>query len=164
MGARMTDSAAHPTREQLRLEGFELIDERLHYLLACLADALEITGETELLPYLPWSGSEPEIGAAPEGLPQLYSIGVQLLNMVEERVAAEIRREREKALGAESIRGLWPQALRDLRAMDLGPEEILGVLADERANTLWALLISQSPRAEYRLRNDGSGNVPSSAE
>ena len=100
----MTDSASNPTREQLRLEGFELIDERLKYLLGCLEDALISTGEHELLPYLPWSGREPATGAAPEGLPQLYSIGFQLLNMVEERVAAEIRREREKALGADSIR------------------------------------------------------------
>ena len=111
---RMTDFPSNTTRQQLRLEGFDLIDERLQYLLGCLEEALKSTGETELLPYLPWSGREPEAGAAPEGLPQLYSIGFQLLNMVEERVAAEIRRERETALGADSIRGLWPQALRDL--------------------------------------------------
>ena len=89
----MTDTASNPTREQLRLEGFDLIDERLQYMLGCLEDALVSTGETELLPFLPWSGREPEIGAAPEGLPQLYSIGFQLLNMIEERVASEIRRE-----------------------------------------------------------------------
>ena len=64
----------------LRLEGFELIDERLRYLLGCLEDALVSTGEKELLPFLPWSGREPEIGAAPEGLSHLYSIGFQLLN------------------------------------------------------------------------------------
>ena len=97
------------TREQLRIEGFGLIDERLSYLLGCLQDALVSAGETDLLPYMPWSGKAPESGATPpEGLPKLYSIGFQLLNMIEERVAAEIRREREKALGADSIRGLWP--------------------------------------------------------
>jgi len=126
----MTAPTATTTREQLRLEGFDLIDERLKYMLGCLEEALRSTGETELLPYLPWSGREPAPDAAPEGLPQLYSIGFQLLNMVEERVAAEIRREREKALGAESIRGLWPQALRDLQAMELSPEQILDVLKD----------------------------------
>ena len=126
----MTDSTANPTREQLRLEGFDLIDERLQYLLGCLEEALKSTGETELLSYLPWSGREPQGDTAPEGLPQLYSIGFQLLNMVEERVAAEIRREREKAFGAASIRGLWPQALRDLQAMELTPEQILDVLKD----------------------------------
>jgi len=149
----MTDSIGNPTREQLRLEGFGLIDERLGYLLGCLKDALESTGETELLPYLPWSGSEPEPGAAPEGLPQLYSIGFQLLNMVEERVAAEIRREREKALGAETIRGLWPQALRDLKAMGLSAEEILNVLRDVRVEPVLTAHPTEAKRSSVRERH-----------
>ncbi len=53
---RMTDPASHPTREQLRLEGFDLIDEQLQFMLSCLEEALKTTGETELLPYMPWSG------------------------------------------------------------------------------------------------------------
>ena len=149
----MTDTPANPTREQLRLEGFDLIDERLQYLLGCLEEALKSTGETELLPYLPWSGREPEAGIAPEGLPQLYSIGFQLLNMVEERVAAEIRREREKALGAESIRGLWPQALRDLRAMDLKPEEILSVLKDVLVEPVLTAHPTEAKRSSIRERH-----------
>jgi phosphoenolpyruvate carboxylase len=149
----MTDSTGNPTREQLRLEGFGLIDERLGYLLGCLKDALESTGETELLPYLPWSGREPEPGAAPEGLPQLYSIGFQLLNMVEERVAAEIRREREKALGADTIRGLWPQALRDLKAMGLGAEEILNVLRDVRVEPVLTAHPTEAKRSSVRERH-----------
>ena len=149
----MTDTAANPIREQLRLEGFDLIDERLNYLLGCLDEALKSTGETELLPYLPWSGREPEPGAAPEGLPQLYSIGFQLLNMVEERVAAEIRREREKALGAESIRGLWPQALRDLRAMNLSPEQILAVLKDVVVEPVLTAHPTEAKRSSIRERH-----------
>ncbi len=149
----MTDPTGNPIREQLRLEGFDLIDERLQYLLGCLEEALVSTGEKELLPYLPWSGREPEIGAAPEGLPQLYSIGFQLLNMVEERVAAEIRREREKALGAESIRGLWPQALRDLRAMNLTPEQILEVLRDVQVEPVLTAHPTEAKRSSIRERH-----------
>ena len=149
----MTDTASNPIREQLRLEGFDLIDERLQYLLGCLEEALKSTGETDLLPYLPWSGREPEIGAAPEGLPQLYSIGFQLLNMVEERVAAEIRREREKALGAESIRGLWPQALRDLRAIGLTPEQILEVLKDVQVEPVLTAHPTEAKRSSIRERH-----------
>jgi phosphoenolpyruvate carboxylase len=149
----MTDSTSNPTREQLRLEGFDLIDERLQYLLGCLKDALVSTGEMELLPFLPWSGREPEIGAAPEGLPQLYSIGFQLLNMVEERVAAEIRRERENALGAESIRGLWPQALRDLRAIGLTPEQILEVLRDVQVEPVLTAHPTEAKRSSIRERH-----------
>jgi phosphoenolpyruvate carboxylase len=149
----MTDSTVNPIRKQLRLEGFDLIDERLQYLLHCLEEALISTGETELLPYLPWSGREPAIGAAPEGLPQLYSIGFQLLNMVEERVAAEIRREREKALGAESIRGLWPQALRDLLAIGLTPEQILEVLRDVQVEPVLTAHPTEAKRSSIRERH-----------
>ncbi len=152
--ARMTELAANPTREQLRLEGFDLIDERLRYLLDCLEEALVSTGETALLPYLPWSGREPLAGAtAPEGLPQLYSIGFQLLNMVEERVAAEIRREREKALGADSIRGLWPQAIRDLLAMNLTPEQILAVLRDVQVEPVLTAHPTEAKRSSIRERH-----------
>ena len=41
----------NPTREQLRLEGFELIDETLSFLVGCLGDALKSLGEDELLPF-----------------------------------------------------------------------------------------------------------------
>lgn len=141
------------TRDQLRIEGFGLIDERLSYLLGCLYDALASAGETQLLPYMPWSGKEPADGdTPPDDLPKLYSIGFQLLNMIEERVAAEIRREREKGLGAESIRGLWPQALRDLQAMDLKPEEILAVLQDVHVEPVLTAHPTEAKRESVRAR------------
>ncbi len=149
----MTEPTGTPTREQLRLEGFGLIDETLAFLMSCLKDALQSSGETELVPYLPWLGVEPDPQAAPAGLPQLYSIAFQLLNMVEERVAAEIRREREKALGAESIRGLWPQALRDLRAIGLGPQEILEVLKDVRVEPVLTAHPTEAKRSSVRERH-----------
>jgi phosphoenolpyruvate carboxylase len=141
------------TRDQLRIEGFGLIDERLSYLLGCLEDALASAGETELLPFMPWSGKAPKPGTLPpEGLPKLYSIGFQLLNMIEERVAAEIRREREKAIGADSIRGLWPQALRDLQAIGLGPEEILAVLSDVHVEPVLTAHPTEAKRESVRAR------------
>lgn len=141
------------TREQLRIEGFGLIDERLSYLLGCLQDALVSAGESELLPYMPWSGKVPEAGAkTPDGLPKLYSIGFQLLNMIEERVAAEIRREREKALGAESIRGLWPQALRDLQAIGLKPAQILEVLDEVHVEPVLTAHPTEAKRESVRAR------------
>jgi phosphoenolpyruvate carboxylase len=149
----MTDTDGTMTRQQLRLEGFDLIDSTLGYLMGCLGDALASTGEKELLPYLPWSGNEPPAGAAPEGLPQLYSMGFQLLNMVEERVAAEIRREREKVLGAESIRGLWPQALRDLQRMGLSAEEILEVLKGVRVEPVLTAHPTEAKRSSVRERH-----------
>ncbi len=150
----MTGTATtNPTREQLRLEGFDLIDETLTFLIGCLGDALKSTGETELLPYLPWSGTIPEDANPPAGIPQLYSIGFQLLNMVEERVAAAIRREREKVLGTESIRGLWPQALRDLRSLNITPEQILVVLRDVHVSPVLTAHPTEAKRSSVRERH-----------
>lgn len=141
------------TREQLRIEGFSLIDERLNYLIGCLKEALESAGESELLRYMPWSGEEPASGTVlPDSLPKLYSIGFQLLNMVEERVAAEIRREREKALGADSIRGLWPQALRDLKAIGLDAAQILDVLKDVHVEPVLTAHPTEAKRESVRAR------------
>ena len=149
----MTENTPSPnslTRAQLRSEGFDLIDERLDYLLGCLADALKSTGKEELLPFMPWSGKSSPKDEVPEGLPQLYSIGFQLLNMVEERVAAEIRREREKALGSDSIRGLWPRALRDLSDLGLSPEEILDVLSDVNVEPVLTAHPTEAKRSSVR--------------
>lgn len=140
-------------RQRLRLEGFELIDETLSFLINCLGEALEQLGEKDLLPYLPWSGHPAPQSAAPEGIQQLYSIGFQLLNMVEERVAAAIRREREKELGATSIRGLWPQALRDMRSLGLQPEEILQVLSDVDVQPVLTAHPTEAKRASVRERH-----------
>jgi phosphoenolpyruvate carboxylase len=141
------------TREQLRIAGFDLIDERLSYLLGCLEDALASAGETELLDYMPWKGKAPAPGTPlPEALPKLYSIGFQLLNMIEERVAAEIRREREKALGADSIRGLWPQALRDLVGMGLTPDQILDVLKEVQVEPVLTAHPTEAKRESVRAR------------
>lgn len=142
-----------PTREQLRLEGFEIIDETLAFLIGCLGDALTSTGETDLLPYLPWSGSVPDVENPPSGVPHLYSIGFQLLNMVEERAAAAIRREREKAFGAESIRGLWPQALRDLQSLGLSPERILDVLREVQVEPVLTAHPTEAKRTSIRERH-----------
>jgi len=140
-------------RQRLRLEGFELIDETLHFLIGCLGEALEQLGEKELLPYLPWVGHPAPSASPPEGIQQLYSIGFQLLNMVEERVAAAIRREREKELGATSIRGLWPQALRDMRDIGLKPEQILSVLADVDVQPVLTAHPTEAKRASVRERH-----------
>lgn len=146
----MTES--QPTREQLRLEGFDLIDDTLSLLVGCLGEALKSLGEESLIPYLPWSGTVPDQDP-PDGTQQLYSIGFQLLNMVEERVSSAIRREREKVLGAESIRGLWPRALKDMTALGLGPQEILGVLADVEVQPVLTAHPTEAKRASVRERH-----------
>jgi phosphoenolpyruvate carboxylase len=146
-------SAAPTTREQLRLEGFDLIDETLATLVSNLGEALHGLHADELIPFLPWSGNIPAGDSAPHGTQQLYSIGFQLLNMVEERVAAAIRRERERVLGAESIRGLWPRALRDMRNLGLDEDQILAVLRDIWVEPVLTAHPTEAKRASVRERH-----------
>ena len=140
------------TREKLRRDGFDLIDENLEFLIECLSDALKSVGEDDLIPFLPWRGSIPD-SELPDGMQQLYSVGFQLLNMVEERAAAAIRREREKELGAESIRGLWPQALGKMKSLGLGPDEILDVLKKVDVQPVLTAHPTEAKRGSVRERH-----------
>ncbi|MBB81933.1 MAG: phosphoenolpyruvate carboxylase [Roseibacillus sp.] len=144
-------TSSNTTRDELRVQGFDLIDETLSYLISCLSDALKSLGEDELIPYIPWSGQVPE-GELPKGTQQLYSVGFQLLNMVEERVASAIRREREKELGADSIRGLWPHALKDMTAAGLSPDDIIKVLGDVNVQPVLTAHPTEAKRSSIRER------------
>ncbi len=139
-------------RKNLRLEGFTLIDETLTFLIDSLSDALTSLGEDELIPFLPWRDVTPE-SSAPEGTQQLYSIGFQLLNMVEERVAAAIRRKRENEIGAESIRGLWARTLKDMKDLGLDEDQILDVLKDVHVEPVLTAHPTEAKRATVRERH-----------
>jgi len=147
-----TKSDTNPIRESLRKEGFALIDDTLTFLIDSLSDALTSLGEDELIPFLPWRNATPE-SAPPEGTQQLYSIGFQLLNMVEERVSAAIRRERENELGAPSIRGLWARSLQDMKELGLDEEQILDILKDVNVQPVLTAHPTEAKRATVRERH-----------
>ncbi|MFC4993250.1 phosphoenolpyruvate carboxylase [Rubritalea tangerina] len=146
----MTDK--NQIRENLRSEGFELIDNTLTLLVDSLAEALTSLGEDDLLPFIPWRGETPK-SDPPEGIQQLYSIGFQLLNMVEERVSAAIRREREKALGAESIRGLWSRSLKGMQDLGMSEDQILEVFKDVHVEPVLTAHPTEAKRATVRERH-----------
>ncbi|MCF6312108.1 MAG: phosphoenolpyruvate carboxylase [Verrucomicrobiales bacterium] len=148
----MTDT--HPIRERLRDAGFDLLDEKLSTLIDCLGQALAGLGEEDLLPYLPWSGhAVPEGGELPENLPQLHSIGFELLNMVEERVSATVRRDRERELGAASIRGLWERSLNEMKALGLDEDQILELLAEVHVEPVLTAHPTEAKRVTVRERH-----------
>ncbi len=146
----MTDK--NQIRENLRSEGFELIDSTLSLLVDSLADALTSLGEDDLLPFLPWRGETPK-SDPPEGIQQLYSIGFQLLNMVEERVSSAIRREREKELGADSIRGLWARSLGEMKKLEMSEDQIIEVLKDVHVEPVLTAHPTEAKRATVRERH-----------
>lgn len=140
------------TREDLRTLGFEEIQNTLDMLTESLAEALESVGEKELISFIPWRGKLPT-STPPEGIQQLYSIGFQLLNMVEERVSASIRREREIAFGADSIRGLWAQTFTTLREKGLNETQILEVFKDVHVEPVLTAHPTEAKRAVVRERH-----------
>jgi phosphoenolpyruvate carboxylase len=106
--------------------GFEKIDRDLHFLIECLDEVLTSLGLAELAALLPWRGRElPEdIERLPSQTGLVYSIAFQLLNLVEENAAAQMRALREADMGVAAEPGLWGQALGTLRERGLTGSEI----------------------------------------
>ncbi len=140
------------TREDLRKQGFEQIENTLNTLTQALAEALESIGEKELISFIPWRGELPT-SSPPEGIQQLYSIGFQLLNMVEERVAATIRREREISFGSDSIRGLWSHTFSTLKEKGLSEPQILDILKEVHVEPVLTAHPTEAKRAIVRERH-----------
>jgi len=140
------------SREDLRAQGFVEIQNTLDVLTESLAQALESVGEKELVDFIPWRGDLPS-STPPEGIQQLYSIGFQMLNMVEERVAASVRREREKAFGTDSIRGLWSETFSSLKAKGVTQDQIIDVLKDVHVEPVLTAHPTEAKRASVRERH-----------
>jgi phosphoenolpyruvate carboxylase len=104
--------------------GFEKIHEDLSFLMHCFGEVLEELGEQDLAKRLPWI-SDVTISDQPNPrLSQAYSVAFQLLNMVEENVAAQVRRSRESDLGLASEPGLWAYQLEKLKKAGFSESEI----------------------------------------
>ncbi len=114
---------------------FGKVDRDLRFLMDCLAEVLESLGREEMAAYLPWRGALPE-GEAPARIGQIYSIAFQLLNMVEENVAAEMRDLRERQEGLAKEHGLWGHQLARLRAKGFTPEQIAETLGHVRVESV----------------------------
>ena len=108
-------------KEDYIARGFQKIHDDLAFLMNCFREVLEELGEDHLAANLPWI-NQVRIDLAPNPrLCQAYSIAFQLLNMVEENVAAQVRRSRESEIGLAGEPGLWADHLhRTPRIRDFG--------------------------------------------
>ncbi len=115
--------------QNLRQHGFQILEDDLRFLMNAFSAVLKKLGEPELAACLPWVGS-----GAPthtnRSLGQAYSIAFQLLNVVEERAASQIRRLREKKSGPAAEKGLWADNLQQLKSLGLNQADILAALKD----------------------------------
>ena len=135
----------------LRTLGFQLLDVELTFLMQAFAAVLRRLGEPELAEQLPWLGHPPQ-GAATShrSLGQAYSIAFQLLNVVEERVASQVRRLREKQEGAPAEQGLWPDNLKELGKLGLTQDGLLAVLREVQVEPVLTAHPTEAKRETVR--------------
>lgn len=145
-------------RRTLVERGLESLESRIHEIMDAFAEMLSGIGEGDLAEHLPWltASSPPKRDLA--DLPaieiaQLYSIAFQLLDMVEERVSMMTRREREKALGEGAEKGLWPERLDSLKAMEISEQEIAHGLASMPVEPVFTAHPTEAKRASVRERH-----------
>lgn len=137
--------------DPLRDHGFHLLEEELQFLMKAFANVLGRLGEPALAARLPWMGTDPDAGDVPSrALGQAYSIAFQLLNIVEERAAAQVRRLREKERGPEAEKGLWPDNLRAMRQLGLGQAELLDILREVRVEPVLTAHPTEAKRETAR--------------
>ena len=111
-------------KEDYIARSFQKIDDDLTFLMNCFREVLEELGEDDLASNLPWI-DQVKVDAEPNPrLCQAYSIAFQLLNMVEENVAAQVRRSRESEIGLSGEPGLWADHLRKMRESGIAETQI----------------------------------------
>ncbi len=110
--------------------GFEQIDRDLKFLMGAFGEVLTELGLPELAEHLPWTGTVPSTTELPPRLGLAYSVAFQLLNMVEESAAAEVRTLREEHEGIAAEKGLWGSQLQRLRKKGVTQEQIAAALRE----------------------------------
>lgn len=150
-----SDPLATTQPAALRDLGFDLLQNDLRFLMEAYRDTLRRLGETELAERLPWGGvvEEGARGVNGRALGQAYSIAFQLLNIVEERAAAQVRRLREKELGPEAEKGLWADNLREMLKLGLSEDELAAVLASVRVEPVLTAHPTEAKRETVRERH-----------
>ena len=143
-----------PAEKPLISDGFQLLESELGFAMSAFGAVLVRLQHHELAGRLPWSGKPlPVVEGSDRALGQAYSIAFQILNIVEERVAAQVRRWREKAHGATAEKGLWPDKIAHMRRMGLDAKDILGVLAKVSVEPVLTAHPTEAKRETVRERH-----------
>ncbi len=129
--------------------GFEKIDRDLAFLSECFREVLVELGEPELAARLPWIAHPPNDFPAtyPPRMGQAFSIAFQLLNLVEENVAAQMRRMRETELGLSFEPGLWGYHFHRLKEIGVAENEIAQAVGAIRVEPVLTAHPTEAKRA-----------------
>jgi phosphoenolpyruvate carboxylase len=146
-------------KEDYLARGFQKIHGDLAFLMHCFREVLTELGEEELAGSLPWIN---QVKVEPNPNPRLcqaYSVAFQLLNMVEENVASQVRRSRESETGLAGEPGLWAYHFKKLREANIPEAEIASHLSRIRVEPVLTahpteakrLAVLEQHRALYQL-------------
>src|ERR1035438_6042830 len=160
MGIVGTGSRAWRTPEPARAHSLlevELAkwDQDFRFLLGCFQAALTRIREDELATLAGQAFSiPPEDGARlpPRGA-QALSMAFQLLNMVEENTANQVRRLRETAGGPASEPGTWPSQLRLLREASFTDSDVRRAMRSIHVQPVLTAHPTESKRASVLERH-----------
>lgn len=135
--------------------GLESLEAEVEEVMEALRQVLESAGQTHLAALLPWLGDSGEEATLAEAgdIAEVYSIAFQLLDMVEERVALEARRERESVLGPESEKGLWPRCLMALKREGFSEKDIADAVSHVRIEPVFTAHPTEAKRPSVRERH-----------
>lgn len=106
----------------------------LNFVMTCFQEVLVALGEEKLAQWLPWineQDSSPDAALDTKEetkLIQALSISFQLLNMVEENVAVQYKRQLENERGPAAIRGSWGETFAKWKESGFTPEQMAAIL------------------------------------
>lgn len=154
-------SEVHRTPPDYIAIGFDKIDRDMRFLIDRFSEVLAELGHHDLAALVPWSEKPltADVRTLPAQLGLVYSIAFQLLNMVEENAAAQMRVLRDAHEGLAAEQGLWGRELTRLRDAGFSQEQIAGVLGRVRVEPVLTahpteakrLSVLVQHRALYRL-------------
>lgn len=148
-------TATEDSQRNLVTTGLETLDTEVSEIMTCLEEVLESTGQTQLAEKLPWlsgEGGSTEVGS-PRQTAEIYSIAFQLLDMIEEQVSLETRREREVLFGAEAEKGLWPRVLESLKESGFSETAIAETMQHVRVEPVFTAHPTEAKRPSVRERH-----------
>ena len=108
----------------------------LNFVMTCFQEVLVSLGEEDLANWLPWINDEGTSKPAPRDseqeskLIQALSISFQLLNMVEENVAVQYKRQLENERGPDAIRGSWGETFAKWQQSGFTEEQMAAILPE----------------------------------
>lgn len=148
-------SSENPQRA-LVADGLETLDTEVLEIMTCLHEVLTSTGQSQLAEKLPWlaeQGGDSPVIDSPQQTSEVYSIAFQLLDMIEEQVSLETRRERETRFGPEAEKGLWPRVLKSLSDSGFSEKDIAGAMQHVRVEPVFTAHPTEAKRPSVRERH-----------